>query len=399
MMGVWWSLSGMVEVELTSADPSGALQAVSQAEIPVHQSKPIGELVLRFLIHRQDYRRLSALAEKRGETLRLVHRRGIYWRGKVLFRRPVLLMGLLLLLAGILWLPGRIFFVQVDGNETIPTRLILAEAESCGIEFGALRREVRSEKMKNALLAAIPELQWAGVNTKGCVAVISVREKTVLEETEQPVQVSRIVASRDGVIIGCTVKSGNALCKPGQAVRKGQILVSGYTDCGIVIRATRSDGEIFAQTEWNLEAVTPGEYLQKGSVIRREKKYAVIIGKKRINFYKDSGISGGTCDKMSEVNYLTLPGGFVLPAALVTEEVTYYETASVQADAMSVQPLLEEFTRRYLKQQMIAGRILQEKTEIVPDGKSHRLWGQFSCCEMIGREQIMEDLEPYGKSD
>lgn len=40
--------------------------------------------------------------------------------------------------------------------------------------------------MKNALLSAIPELQWAGVNTYGCRAVISVRERTLPERKPEP---------------------------------------------------------------------------------------------------------------------------------------------------------------------------------------------------------------------
>ena len=43
---------------------------------------------------------------------------------------------------------------------------------------------IRSEKVKNSLLQRIPQLQWAGINTDGCVAVISVREKTAIKNSE-----------------------------------------------------------------------------------------------------------------------------------------------------------------------------------------------------------------------
>lgn len=398
-MGIFRSLAGMVEVELTSANPTGALRNISAAGIHLYGVSQIGDLTLQFEILRKDFVKLRGLTEKRGETLCLKRRKGLYWSGKRLLNRPLLLCGLAILLGAALFLPSRIYFVQVEGNTTIPTRLILSEAQNCGIGFGASRREVRSEKMKNALLAAIPELQWAGVNTKGCVAVISVREKTTANENTAVPDVSGIVAARDGVIFSCTVESGNALCKVGQAVRKGELLISGYTDCGLSIRATRSVGEIYAQTEWDLEAQTPSEYVYRGKKTETKKKYALIIGKKRINFYKDSGISDATCDKMSEVSYLTLPGGFTLPVALVTEQWSSYEQQTMAVEPEMAQMLLEGFAQSYLQQQMIAGQILQKKQQISQWEGAYCLQGQYACYEMIGREQSGEILTDYGKSD
>ena len=63
--------------------------------------------------------------------------------------------------------------------------------------------------------------------------------------------------SRDGFIVSATVTRGNFLCRVGQSVKAGQVLISGYTDCGICIQATRAEGEIYAQTSRDFAAVTP----------------------------------------------------------------------------------------------------------------------------------------------
>ena len=241
-MDMWRSLSGMVEVELTSADPAAALRAINAAGITVYNARQKGDLTLWFGLHRQAYRRLRTLTKKRGERLTLNGRSGIYWAGRRLLSRPILLGGILLIIALTLFLPTRVLFVQVEGNDHIPARLILEAAADCGIDFGANRREVRSEKMKNAILSAVPQLQWAGINTYGCRAVISVRERTEPDKEEPQSGVSSIVAMRDGVISQLTVTKGNPVCKVGQAVKAGQVLISGYTDCGICIRASHAGG-------------------------------------------------------------------------------------------------------------------------------------------------------------
>ena len=184
-MDIWKSLDGMVEAELTSAEPGAALEAANARGIPLYDVIQVGDLTARFRVRRRDYRTLEALSEKRGETLHLRRRMGAYWTLKRLLARPMLLCGLAVFLAAAIFLPTRIFFVRVEGNVNTPTRLILDAAGESGIRFGASRRAVRSEKMKNALLSALPQLQWAGVNTSGCVATVSVRERTDPEVTEQ----------------------------------------------------------------------------------------------------------------------------------------------------------------------------------------------------------------------
>ena len=176
-----------------------------------------------------------------------------------------MLMGALaVFLAAAIFLPTRIFFVRVEGNVTTPTRLILDAAGESGIRFGASRRAVRSEKMKTALLSALPHLHGAGGNTSGCVATGSVRQRTEPEVTGQDRAVSSIVASRDGFIVSATVTRGNSLCRVGQSVKAGQVLISGYTDCGICIQATRAEGETCAQTSREFAAVTPAQWTARG---------------------------------------------------------------------------------------------------------------------------------------
>ena len=90
-MDIWKSLDGMVEAELTSAEPGAALEAANARGIPLYDVIQVGDLTARFRVRRRDYRTLEALSEKRGETLRLRRRMGAYWTLKRLLARPMLL--------------------------------------------------------------------------------------------------------------------------------------------------------------------------------------------------------------------------------------------------------------------------------------------------------------------
>ena len=49
----------------------------------------------------------------------------------------------------------------------------------------------------------------------------------------------------------------SALCAPGQAVSKGQVLISGYTDCGLCVLSQRAQGEVMAYTGRSFSALMP----------------------------------------------------------------------------------------------------------------------------------------------
>lgn len=393
-MDIWQSLNGIVTAELISADPASDLRMIQKAGIRLYHIERLDDLSLRFQLRRQDLRILRDKLTTRGVDLKIVRNQGIYWVFKSILKRPVLISGMLLIVLMTLFLPTRIYFFRVNGNVTIPDKLILEQAAQCGLDFGIPRKEIRSEKIKNALLAAIPELQWAGINTSGCVATISVRERQKGEDTEEKEGVSSIVAIRDGVIQQCTVTKGSGSCKVGQAVKAGQVLISGYTDCGLTLRAERAAGEVYALTQRDLDLIIPLDWSVRGEKKEENRKISLQIGKNRINFYESSGNLDTECVKMYETKYVVLPGGFQLPIGITIETWISYDHQTNAATGEAFASTLSELAENYLSGQMLAGRILSRQESVSQEAGVLRLTGQYGCHEMIGREQSEEIITP-----
>lgn len=384
-MNIWKSIAGMMELEITSADISRCLSAISEANVAIFHVQSDSPLVAKFRIYRKDYPFIRKLCEKRGETIKIQSRSGLFWIGKTLMKRPLLSISMLVLLLGTLMIPRFVFFVQVTGNVSVPKKQILEAAKESGIAFGASRREVRSERVKNALLSQIPQLQWAGINTRGCVAVISVREKTTTQDPDEEHCVSSIVAARDGVVLNCTASRGNLLCAEGQGVREGEVLISGYTDCGISIQATRAKGEVYARTLRELTTVTPRKWVRRTAETDSKYVITLLVEKNRIILWKDSGISDVTCGRMYKEYYVTLPGGFRLPVALCVEVFSQWDLTSGILEAENT--FSQEFAKAYLTRQMVAGTIVQSRETLTQDELRYVLQGSYICEEMIGREK------------
>ena len=380
------NITGSYLVEVTSAQPEQTLNAILQQRIRIREVKQTDPLSFQFFIRRRDQQGLEALLKREGCKMTVIRRQGIYWKGSALLRRPVLLCLLVFLLSVTLYLPTRILFVRVEGNQSLPARQILSAAEVSGIGFGASRKQVRSEKVKNQLLSQLPQLQWAGVNTSGCTAVISVRERTV-EEKQKDRAFSNLIATQDGYILSQIILSGTPMFSPGQSVMKGQVLVSGYTDCGICLRADRAEGEIFAQTSRELTALTPAERSVIRGITDKKYKISLLIRKKRINLWKDSRISDTGCGRMYEEYYVSLPGGFRLPIALAVEQYLKYDISAVRPSDEEVLSQLQSFSDSYLLRQTVAGEILQKQQKLLNSSGCFRLESRYTCTEMIGKEQ------------
>lgn len=379
-------IPGSILVEITSPEPEGTLNAILQEDIPVAGVMQKNALAFRFSVRRQDLKRLEALVQRIGCKLEVIRRQGVYWKLKALQKRPVLVWMLVVLVAVSIFLPTRILFVQVEGNQELPSRQILSAAEASGIRFGASRKQVRSEKMKNTLLSRLPQLQWAGVNTSGCTAVISVRERTE-EQKQRSIAFSNLVATQDGYILSQTILGGTPMFTPGESVIKGQVLVSGYTDCGICLRAGRAEGEILAQTVREITAVTPSERQSIREITDKKYKISLLIRKKRINLWKDSRISDTSCGRMYEEYYVSLPGGFQLPIALCIDQYLEYAVSTVSLSEEIASRQLQSFSDSYLLRQTVAGEILQKQHHFLNDEGCYRLESHYTCTEMIGKEQ------------
>ena len=394
-----YTLSSYYCVEITCAFAPDLLTALNESGIELWGVKALDELHIQIALYRKDFGLLVDIAESRGGSVKILNRKGLFWNLHKILNRPIFLLGVSIIMFLSCFLSGRILFVKVDGNEHVPAYMILENAERCGIYFGASRRTIRSEKVKNKLLSAMPQLQWVGVNTTGCVATIVVNERRTIEPKDSKYSVGKIVATRDGIIREMVVTRGNPQCKIGQAVKAGQTLVSGYTDGGIAIKAEMPIAEIYASTLRKLCVVSPTLNCERGTQTNSRTIYFLRIGKNIINFSKDSGILDSSCVKMYSEQALVLPGGFALPVALIKIKTIDFNMLPSEADNEESYLWLYDSAHEYLAQQMLSGKITDSKEEIqISDGLCV-LWGRYACLEMIGQVQNEEIITGNGKRD
>lgn len=381
-MRIEGKFEGAVDLKVTSAYPPDTLQRIQKTGICVYDVNMKDSFTLCFSAHRRDVDQIMRLCEKKGERVDVEGASGYIYSIRSTLRRPVFLAAIALWLFLALWLPTRVLFVQVSGNTSLPDAYIIECAADCGIRMGTSTKSVRSEQVKNALLSKIPLLDWAGVNTSGCIATVSVKEKATSQPSDEDVYISDLCSSQDAIVKEVTVRSGTKLCNVGQAVKKGQPLISCYVDDGQILRFTGALGEVYGNTQRQLTSVTALNVCQRTDVLEEKTNFYLIIGKNTINFSKDSGILDATCDKMYTIRQLSLPGGFTLPIAIVTEHITTFATETIILSESDCS-WLSEYAENYLADDLVAGSIFSARTAGILLGDVYTVSGIYDCTEMI----------------
>ena len=380
-----WFLQGYVHAELRGASPEWALERLSNARVAFLRVQRIDDFTIALLILRKDVLKAETAARKAMCELAVVREMGFGKTFGGLWRRRLFVLGLLLCAAGAFVIPKFVFFYDVVGNETVPDAEILRALHSLGVGFGTYGPDIQPQALKNKMLLLVPELQWFTVQQSGMCAHVVVRErpeKLAVEERRAPMNV---VAAKDGVLTSVSSLEGNCLCAPGQAVTEGQVLISAYTDLEFTTRVSAALGEIYAETLTHKQVVCPDTALFKQPNGKTARRISLLVGEKRWNIFANGGNLEGKCDKITKTHMLTLPGGFEIPVGLEITELSGYDLVKKPLSEETAQALLIEQLERGVRQDMIAGEILDEALDLTRQNDRYELHASVRCEEMIAR--------------
>lgn len=377
-------ITGLIRLRAVSADPQSFLNYISLNGIIIKHVRWLDDLTVEITVPQSTFKKIKEITKRFQCEITLVEKSGLCLFFLRLFKRGFFITGLLFFVILSIYIQNHILFVHVKGNSAVSSREIVYHAEQSGLMLGEKRKNLRSEQIKNMLLENIPQLQWVGINTSGCVATISVRERTESESVTKDPTPASIIAARDGIITKVISSKGTVLCQAGQRVSAGQILISGINTCGEIMLLTHAEGEVFAETERSIVIQTTFPSIRRSTRIRSDQNIRIFFGKKLINLFKDSGILDTSCVKIRKRYDLALPKGFKLPIGLYCETVSYYDTAGLEEGDNECLWLLEQ-ADDYINTQMIAGSIIKQESELFSDSLCIGYCVNYRCTEMIGK--------------
>lgn len=222
----WQWMQGSVRFSIQGEHPERLLNLAARAQIPLRRVEQ-KDSQIRAEIAPKDYKKLRPFARRCGTRLRVVGRRGFPFFCQMLRKRPGLAAGAVLFLGVVLASGCFVWDITIQGAPSIPAWEIREFLREEGLKKGSWKGQVDVQGLEQALLIQFDQLSWAAVNLVGTVAQVDLQESDPAPDTIHRDQPCNVVASKGGTIVSIDAYDGKGMVKPGTAVKKGDLLISG----------------------------------------------------------------------------------------------------------------------------------------------------------------------------
>ncbi len=350
---------------------------------------------VRFSCTASSARRFLAVCHARDIEVDIAAHRGLPRLLKRMTERVGLIVGAVLALTLIILSELFVWDVQVSGNVSLTEGEVIEELQKCGFGVGSYLPKLRVREIENRVLMSSERIGWLSINTEGTVARVQIIEHVSGEnEGESGSSVKRpanLVATRDGQIEYLELYRGNAVVTTGQAVKAGELLVSGlYDSVTGSFRYTRAAGRVMARTERTIEVEIPLSYEEKvyEDPFLQEIEFHFFNFSQKI--FKNSGNSDILCDIIKYNSHLGRLGRNRLPVSLSRTEVRPYRLEERDRTAEEALDLCYEKLEGELSALSGEVQLLQKEivTEVGED--SVILVCTITCIENIAQVQEFE---------
>ena len=326
-------IRGTVRAEICGAFPEAVLNACALNAIELWELECIDAYTIRLTVFEQQLEELKAVTEGSMCDIKVLSHRGGSRNRRFLLRRKWLLISAVLAAALLTFSSLFIWEIEITGCDRLTEGQVLRALEDCGVTQGTYWPGISTDLVRSRMLTELPEIAWMTVNVSGSRAMVLISERQEKPEIYSESNASDIIAGKTGIISKMSVLNGKPVVTKGQSVIEGEILVSGLVDSITnAPRQVRAQAEIMADTWYELTAVCPVEVAEKAEADRTYSRFALRFGKRRINFYFGSGKHIDEYDKIVYEYNLGLDGMFVLPVTVIREELTRWESVSVEAE-------------------------------------------------------------------
>ncbi len=307
-------------------------------------------------------------------------------------------LGILLGVFIFVWCSGAVWDVRIS-DESLYGEETLCALSELGLYSGARWGQIDKDALEAELLLSSDDISWVNVNRRGTVAYVTLGKKNSFEKEDDGLTYSNVVAGEDAVIEEINVRSGYAVVKAGDAVKKGDVLISGIIPGELGGGFVRAEGSVVGRVYGKVSATALESREEKVYVSSENVGVSYKILGFSINILKNSRNLDGMCDIIEYKSQLTLFGRYRLPLERCVKTRLSYNVKerSLGKDEMvktAAGELLEQFLNKTADAEVISVRTDGAFT----DG-GYTMYSEYTVLKNIGREipiSVSEEKERFG---
>ena len=377
-------LFGYVDILVKGDFPERILNLSSTNGVRVWDISQNSEEI-KLSMYAKDFLNIGKIRGKTRLKFKILRKHGLPFVLKKYKFRVGFLIGIIVFLSVLKLLSCFVWDLQVVGNNTVSNEEIVSICKDLGIREGVLISSIDTSKQKQKLLLASNKLSWAAINIEGCVVTVNVSEIKNQSTEEEPVN---IVADFDGVIKSIKVLNGERAVEVGDAVRKGDLLVSGAIDLGTISAFVPAKAEIIAELEEEIEFNE--NFLIEEKIPNGKQKTKRVIETFGIKIPLYFGETKKQYTFTNDISQLSLFSQ-KMPIKVYSKRMQFFDTHSVEYKRNEIVVMLEKRFSEYLMENKITDyEVLSH--EILQNTDNITLKYQIKHSKNIGiKEKILFD--------
>lgn len=377
-------LLGFVDFSAHGPYPLRLLNQLSARGISVWNMRREGDVVFASMKAR-DYKNMFSLRGKNRVFTKITARHGLPFILKKYRLRVGFALGVVLYFSMLIFLSNFVWNVEIVGIERLDRASVLAVCEDLGIKEGVKISSLDQHTLPSLIALKLDDVAWCSVNIEGVKVTVNVSESKVTEITDNTP--CNLIAKCDGIVTKIEVLNGSIAVKPGQTVKKGDLLVSGFVefkDGSSDILAAK--GQIIAKTERTLTVTAPFETEQ--TVTAGEPVCKTVLSFFGVNVPLYLGSQHGEFSVSSTVRRYE-KNGMYLPIFLKTAVFTPIETVTVTLSRAEAEQKAHEMLKALEEAELENAEIISRDVVCEVTDSGVTLNAKYICRENIAEPRFL----------
>lgn len=211
-----------------------------------------------FCIEQKRFGELVPIARKSGVKPHICKKKGFPFLVQAFQREWPFYSGFLFFLALLFYFSSFVWEITYSGQSNYSRETLSKTVEAMKVYPGMKRSRLDCDAIEKQIRQVHPDISWVSAEEKGSVLQISIKEgkKTIVHDSQAGA--AHLVAAQDGIVEQIVANRGTIMVKPGQHVKKGEILIQGLVpvtdDSNEVVEnipvAAKGDVTLLVHEEW-----------------------------------------------------------------------------------------------------------------------------------------------------
>ncbi len=234
---MWNSLAGYVMIQVEGTGLERFMNKALREGLEIWGVSRTGRNSISAYVSVESFYALHKLNRGLHCRIRILEKHGLPIALSRLRYRKIMAFGWIAVLAALLIASRFIWFLRIEGCDQVREEEIVATLAEMGVRPGIPRGDITTGGLGRAVMATDSRIAWAGAELYGVVLQVSIREAGDTPKVLEHGAPGSLYAAKDGVIRRITPLSGKALFNAGDAVLKGQMLITGDLGNDIAVEA------------------------------------------------------------------------------------------------------------------------------------------------------------------